>query len=325
MTSCNALVYEAIQRVYRNAVVDRIRSAMRAAYPDDYENRVTSRSCSWNDIVSAAAESAVTGVVAHPHEDIFDYLDVSHFPALLEKYFNILAPVDGLPPEQANRMKRQVLSYAREIKSIRDPLSHPGMSDIGAFDALRAVDNASRALRVLGMPEAAEKIKPLLTEVAARTSALDVAVAPARKLASPTGATVAARTRKRPQASLDEKLQSAGADVLEAAERLRVLGDEIGLPVTAQGASLRISDWLGSVVLLYPTYRTLEFDVRAAPRPGHEARIRELLDALQQIAGPSRQVTTELPNIGCRQALANWDAVADVVRNLVRTRAESGP
>ena len=42
MTSCNALVYEAIQRVYRNAVVDRIRSGMQAAYPDDYENRVTS-------------------------------------------------------------------------------------------------------------------------------------------------------------------------------------------------------------------------------------------------------------------------------------------
>jgi hypothetical protein len=66
MTSCNALVYEAIQRVYRNAVVDRIRSGMQAAYPDDYEIRVTSRFGSWADIVSAAAQSAVTGVVAHP-------------------------------------------------------------------------------------------------------------------------------------------------------------------------------------------------------------------------------------------------------------------
>jgi hypothetical protein len=174
MTSCNALVYEAIQRVYRNAVVDLIRSGMQAAYPDDYENRVTSPFPSWNDIVSAAARSAVTGVVAHPHQDVFDYLDVSHFPVLLNNYFDVLASVEGLPPEQATEMKRQVVTYAREIKTIRDPLSHPGTSDIGVLDALRAIDNASRALRVLGLPEAAGKIDPILGEVAAKAAALGV-------------------------------------------------------------------------------------------------------------------------------------------------------
>src|SRR5580692_2292330 len=176
MTSCNALVYEAIQRVYRNAVVDRIRSGMQAAYPDDYEKRVTSPFPSWDDIVSAAAQSAVTGVVAHPHQDVFDYLDVSHFPVLLNNYFSVLVPVEGLPPEQAKDLKMQVVSYAREIKTIRDPLSHPGTPDIGVFDALRAVDNAIRALRVLGLPEAAEKIGPLFTEVAAMVSAAPVMV-----------------------------------------------------------------------------------------------------------------------------------------------------
>jgi hypothetical protein len=175
MTSFNALVYEAIQRVYRNAVVDRIRSGMQAAYPDDYEKRVTSPFPSWDDIVSAAAQSAVTGVVAHPHQDVFDYLDVSHFPVLLNNYFSVLAPVSDLLPDQANELKRQVVSYAREIKTIRDPLSHPGSSDIGAFDALRAVDNASRALRVLGLLDAAANITPLLREVAAKASAPDVA------------------------------------------------------------------------------------------------------------------------------------------------------
>ena len=186
MTSCNALVYEAIQRIYRNAVVDRIRSGMQAAYPDGYENRVTSQFSKWDDIVSAAARSAVTGVVAHPHQDVFDYLDVSHFPLLLNNYFSVLAPVQGLPPEQVDQLKRQVVSYAREIKTIRDPLSHPGTSDIGEFDALRAVDNASRALRVLGLPEAAEKIEPLLREVAAKASAAPVTVGkPVRLLPRP--------------------------------------------------------------------------------------------------------------------------------------------
>ena len=106
MTSCNALVYEAIQRVYRNAVVDRIRAGMQAAYPGDYESRVTSPFPTWDDIVSAAAKSAVTGVVAHPHQDVFDYLDVSHFPVLLNNYFSVLAPVEGVPPEQIDQLKR---------------------------------------------------------------------------------------------------------------------------------------------------------------------------------------------------------------------------
>ena len=60
------------------------------------------------------------------HQDVFDYLDVSHFPVLLNNYFSALAPVEELSPEQANELKRQVLSYAKEIKTIRDPLSHPG-------------------------------------------------------------------------------------------------------------------------------------------------------------------------------------------------------
>src|SRR5690348_10795313 len=144
MTSCNALVYEAVQRIYRNALVDRIRTGLRAAFPDDYETRVTSRFGSWDEIVRAASESASTGVVTHPHEDVFDYLDVSHFAVLLDKYFGFLAPVEGLPLEVANNIKRQVLSYVREIKTIRDPLSHPGTPDIGTFDALRAVDNTIR-------------------------------------------------------------------------------------------------------------------------------------------------------------------------------------
>jgi hypothetical protein len=145
--------------------------------------------------------------------------------------------------------------------------------------------------------------------------------APAPSPPHPIGAT-AARTRTRPQASLDEKLRNAGADVLDAAERLRVLGDEIGLPVVAEGASLRIRDRLGSVVLLYPTYRSLEFDLRVLRRPGREAETRDLQRALQQIAGTSRHVTADLPNVGCREALADWEALAEVIRSLVRIRAE---
>jgi hypothetical protein len=139
------------------------------------------------------------------------------------------------------------------------------------------------------------------------------------------GATAAAEAEKRVQTSLDERLQSAGAGVIDVAERLRVLGEELGLSVVSAANSLRLRDRLGTVVLLYPTYRSVEFPLEFLRRAGHEARADELRDALQQIAGPSRQVSQMLPNVGCREALAHWEAVVEVVRSLARIRAANMP
>jgi hypothetical protein len=36
-------------------------------------------------------------------------------------------------------------------------------------------------------------------------------------------------------------------------------------------------------------------------------------------------VTADLPNVGCREALADWEALAEVIRSLVRTRAKDKP
>jgi hypothetical protein len=139
------------------------------------------------------------------------------------------------------------------------------------------------------------------------------------------GATAAAETTKRSQTSLDEMLQSAGAEVMDVAERLRVLAGEVGLSVVSAAASLRLRDRLGAVVLLYPTYNSLEFPLAFLWQAGRETEIGELRDALQMIAGTSKQVSPKVPNVGCREALAHWEAVVAVVRRLVRIRAENMP
>jgi hypothetical protein len=139
------------------------------------------------------------------------------------------------------------------------------------------------------------------------------------------GATAAAQAEKRNQTSLDEKLHNAAPEVITAAERLRFLGEEIGLPVKSTPASLRLTDSLGSVVLLYPTYRTVEFPLDLLYRAGRQAEISQVLEALQQIAGISRQVSTKAPNVGVREALKQWDTVAEIIRTLVRIRAENTP
>lgn len=138
------------------------------------------------------------------------------------------------------------------------------------------------------------------------------------------GATAAAQAEKRSQ-TLDEKLQNTEPDVITAAERLRFLAEEIGLPVRSTPASLRLTDPQGSVVLLYPTYRTVEFPLDLLYRAGRQTEISQVLEALQQIAGTSRQVSTKSPNVGVREALKHWDTVAEITRTLVRIRAENTP
>jgi hypothetical protein len=139
------------------------------------------------------------------------------------------------------------------------------------------------------------------------------------------GATAAAQAEKRAQTSLDEKLQNSGPEILTAAERLQFLGEELGLRVRQFPASLRLADQLGTMVLLYPTYRTLEFPLDLLHKSGQETEAGQIWEKLQHIAGDTRKVTMSSPNIGVREALADWDAVADIVRTLARLRAEASP
>lgn len=165
--STNGIVYEAIQRRFRNAVVDLVRRRLQLRYGDDAPMRVTKMFPSWDAIKEASAQSVVTGVVNHPHADEFSYLDVSHFTVLFNNYFEALVAVEGLPVEVNTEVKRQLIAYLREIKTVRDPMSHPSDVDLDPFDALRAVDNAVRVLRQLELDEVAEAIGEARAELAA--------------------------------------------------------------------------------------------------------------------------------------------------------------
>jgi hypothetical protein len=140
------------------------------------------------------------------------------------------------------------------------------------------------------------------------------------------GATAAAQAEKRSQTSLDEKLQNTEPDVLTVAERLRFLAEEIGLPIKSTPANLRLTDSLGSsLVLFYPTYKTVEFPLDLLYRNGRQAEISQVLETLQKIVGPSKKVSTKSPNVGVREALDHWGNIAGIIRTLARIRAENTP
>lgn len=168
--STNGIVYEAIQRRFRNAVVGLIRERLTAEHGERAQARVAGAFPSWVEIKDAASRSAATAVVQHPHDDEFSYLDVSHFTAIFNNEFSALVSVDGLPPEVAAELKRQMLGYLREIKTVRDPVSHPADEDLDPFDALRVIDNAVRVVRLLpptsALSDAAEALREARAEVA---------------------------------------------------------------------------------------------------------------------------------------------------------------
>lgn len=112
------------------------------------------------------------------------------------------------------------------------------------------------------------------------------------------------------------------SEVSDAAERLRFLAAELGLAVREVRASLRVCDQIGPVVLLYPTYQTLEFPLYALLDAGRETEVIWVRDALRRIAGDSRKMAAKAPNIGCSEALARWDELADIVRVVMRARSE---
>jgi hypothetical protein len=73
------------------------------------------------------------------------------------------------------------------------------------------------------------------------------------------------------------------------------LGPALGLGVKSVRASLRLTDSLGSVVLLYPGYRSVEFPLDVLRRAGREAEIGQFLQTLQNIPGITKQVSTKCP------------------------------
>jgi hypothetical protein len=120
-----ALCYEGIQRVYRNAVVGRVRMKLHERYPDDYSTRLKKPfpPQDWKQIEENAYKTRVSGQLASAIADDFDLLSVNHFFDVFEVYYDDLFPV----PQNADRVqkrsdKKRVLEWTRTVKDLRDIL-----------------------------------------------------------------------------------------------------------------------------------------------------------------------------------------------------------
>lgn len=144
--SPNTVCYEAIQVLYRNAVVSQIRQRLQAAYPNQWQEKLRKPfQKEWDAVVEAANETRLTGELSSQVRDDFDYLGVNHFGNLFEAYFDPIFPQSTEMGKEARSKERQaILRWAGTIKRLRDPLSHPVEEPFGFEDALGMVDAARR-------------------------------------------------------------------------------------------------------------------------------------------------------------------------------------
>jgi hypothetical protein len=157
------LCYEAIQRVYRNAVVGHIRQTFVSAFPKDYGSNLKAPFAKeWDKIVASAAERRSTGELACEIKDDFDLLGVNHFQNIFEAQYDVLCPVSGRTTPEQRKLDRQVLlQWLKSVKNLRDPLSHPSEADFTFDDSFVLLDSARRVLTKLKLIREAEAVNDL--------------------------------------------------------------------------------------------------------------------------------------------------------------------
>ena len=148
-TNRKSVCFDAINVIYRNAMVQHIRSSLMQSYPTDWQSKLRSPFAKeWDSIKSNAELTRKSGEVLTPLADEFDLLSVNHFYNLIELYFDDLFPSSLKDTDRERRQTRQALmTWARTVKQMRDPITgHPGEEDVAIEDALMILDAARRLL-----------------------------------------------------------------------------------------------------------------------------------------------------------------------------------
>lgn len=169
----DGLVYEVLQRHLRNAVVDHVRDSFRVAYGDKAVDQLRRpfKEEEWDEAARSAESARVLGFVTREHIDEFDYLGINHLFNIFDAHFDVLIPSEELPPKEfMGKMRQETLGWLRDIRGVRDPISHPPAEDLPVSDAVRVVDSAWRLLRRLHLVDEAETVSQIYGELVRRTA-----------------------------------------------------------------------------------------------------------------------------------------------------------
>lgn len=167
--------YEAIQRIYRNSVVRFLRDKLRTRFPTGWENILRSpfKQEEWETANKNALVARATGELGSEVRDDFDLLSVNHFFNLFDSYYDVLFENGAQGASGGRREKQALLGWAKTIKALRDPLSHPSEQDLSREDAFQLLDCARRVLLRLHLVNDAGEIQLLMDKVLGITASVD--------------------------------------------------------------------------------------------------------------------------------------------------------
>lgn len=156
--------YNGIQRIYRNAVVRFLRSRMTETFAEEAVEKLQAPfQKEWELVKANAMALRTSGELGNSVADDFDFLSVNHFFNLFDAYYETLSSdISSGSDADKKRQKQALLGWIKQIKSQRDPLSHPTEEDFNREDSYVLLDCARRVLLRLGLSDAAGEIKALM-------------------------------------------------------------------------------------------------------------------------------------------------------------------
>jgi len=170
LTTC----YEAIQRIYRNAIVSHLRQALTHNFGEAAAAKIENIfRKEWISIKAVASERHMK--LSSPIVDSFDMLGVNHFYNIFDTYFDLLCPAaEGTTDRTRGQTKLMLLAWMKEIKNLRDSMSHPTESDFDDDDAIHMLYCDRKVLESLGLKGAAVAVHDSRRGIDQKSRALDL-------------------------------------------------------------------------------------------------------------------------------------------------------
>lgn len=168
LTAC----YEAVLRVYRNAVVGHLRETLTRQYGEaapEQLKRLFKKE--WEHIEAAVAERQVR--LSVPITDCFDMLGVNHFYNLAEVHFDLLSPSHLTNDPMRGRAREALLAWMKSIKNLRDAMAHPSEMDFDHDDAIEMLYCARKVLDFLKLKSAADEVQAIRRKIDQRNMTAD--------------------------------------------------------------------------------------------------------------------------------------------------------
>ena len=167
MIGNNAICYEAIQRVFRNAVVDYLRKRMADIFPSDHIERLKRPFANeWPALVANAKACRESGGTETKIKDDYDLLSVGHFFSVFDSYYDKMFSAAALASQAHPKpVKAKLLGNLKAVKDLRDPLSHPVEEEISFEEAFGILTDVKQVLAALGFDQEAQVVTRLMSEL----------------------------------------------------------------------------------------------------------------------------------------------------------------